>query len=688
MATGCTQKEGDPAALFSSQLCLLLQGGVRKPQALNPGAVSSKANVAAPRSACLTYQLQGSDKRYQLPLKELLPSVQVNEGYISSWPGHITSEIIQHKQAFQPSNIDKQHGYNATYVNSSPKPRFLEKLEDHLRKELEVLDPNIPNAREINLQAYREVFEYFIEDLKTYKPLLSAIKNEYEVVLAQQRNRIRELEPLQGMLVTTTENCEHRLLALREEEKFEILSLKRERTQLLKNIDNLMETQDSLETQVRKLQEELATEYERYREQRDARILLIADMNNLHVQQEEPVHSQAKEADEADDPIKLKLALKVAHEDLKGLQFTLNEIKAEYGDVIPRREFETLEKTYNELTEKYEHMQRHFTQLKMEHNTLLDVNKNTTLERDKLSAEVELLRTKVSGSDVAVNEANQDYFEGLGTGEDVVMFLRHNSLVKNVNLTKEDLINVLRDIWEEKSVTDHQNNTKSNLPEFFHKYLRKKFGDSAMLWAYNIYYGCRHHQDDEFIGLFFRIINGIVDESVYHGHVKLISDVLNSFISRDTAGKGILTKHEFSQAIKSALPNKGGNSVIELVAAATTQLGDSKKISYNSLFTEQKDSVPAMFITLLQRQYTAERTKYIDELRNVLEDKEELTVNDLKKAFETIDPSIGTQALATYLGQGFQTTGESLTEASVADTDIILDRLQANDVKRIGPKIL
>lgn len=66
----------------------------------------------------------------------------------------------------------------------------------------------------------------------------------------------------------------------------------------------------------------------------------------------------------------------------------------------------------------------------------------------------------------------------------------------------------------------------------------------------------------------------------------------------------------------------------------------------------------------------------------------ELTVNDLKKAFETIDPSIGTQALATYLGQGFQTTGESLTEASVADTDIILDRLQANDVKRIGPKIL
>ena len=45
-------------------------------------------------------------------------------------------------------------------------------------------------------QAYREVFEYLIEDFKTYKPLLSAIKNEYEMTLAQQRELIRQMEPL------------------------------------------------------------------------------------------------------------------------------------------------------------------------------------------------------------------------------------------------------------------------------------------------------------------------------------------------------------------------------------------------------------------------------------------------------------------------------------------------------------
>lgn len=45
-------------------------------------------------------------------------------------------------------------------------------------------------------QAFREVFEYLIEDFKTYKPLLSAIKNEYEMKLSHQREQIRELEPL------------------------------------------------------------------------------------------------------------------------------------------------------------------------------------------------------------------------------------------------------------------------------------------------------------------------------------------------------------------------------------------------------------------------------------------------------------------------------------------------------------
>ncbi|XP_067853936.1 translin-associated factor X-interacting protein 1 isoform X2 [Heptranchias perlo] len=577
---------------------------------------SSKSNVTAPAPACLTYQLQGSDIRYHLPLKQLLPSVETNAGYLSSWPGHISGEIVQPKQKHQPSNVDKHHRFDDAYTNKPPKPRFLEQLETHLRKELQVLDLSGPNAQEVNLQAYREVFEYFIEDLKTYKPLLSAIKNEYEITLAHLRNRIRELEPLKSMLVATSENCEQRIVALREEEKFEIKLLRSEKIQLLQKVDQLMEMQDSLETQVSKLQEELAAEYERYREQHDARKLLISDMNNLRHQQEDSKDSHIQEVDAVDDTVKLKLALKVTRADLKVLQVQLNAMKAEYGDVVPRRDFEALDKNYNELTEKNEILQKHFSQLKQEYSTLFEVNKQVTHQRDKLSAEVELFKTTMAGglslsqmSDIQI-EVDEDYFEGLGTGEDVIVYLRQDGLVKNVNLSKEDITSVLKEIWKEKITADLQSGTRSNLPEFFHKFLQKKYGDSALHWAYNIFYGCRNHPTDETISLFFSILNGIVDESVYHGQMHLISHLLKELIHRDTSGKGILSKQEFR----------------------------------------------------------------------------ELTVAELKKAFQTIDPLMDPQTLATYLAQGFQITKEQLDQATAMDAQTVFDRLQASDIKRMGPR--
>ena len=40
------------------------------------------------------------------------------------------------------------------------------------------------------------MFEYLIEDFKTYKPLLSAIKTEYELYLSHLQEKISILEPL------------------------------------------------------------------------------------------------------------------------------------------------------------------------------------------------------------------------------------------------------------------------------------------------------------------------------------------------------------------------------------------------------------------------------------------------------------------------------------------------------------
>jgi len=77
-------------------------------------------------------------------------------------------------------------------------------------------------SNEARLQAYREAFEYLLEEFKTYKPILSMIKNEYEIMLAAQREKIRELEPLKQMLVTLADQCDYKLMQYREEEKAEV----------------------------------------------------------------------------------------------------------------------------------------------------------------------------------------------------------------------------------------------------------------------------------------------------------------------------------------------------------------------------------------------------------------------------------------------------------------------------------
>lgn len=52
------------------------------------------------------------------------------------------------------------------------------------------------------------------------------------MMLASQREKIRELEPLKQMLVTLADQCDQKLMQYREEEKMEIKNLKEEKRNL------------------------------------------------------------------------------------------------------------------------------------------------------------------------------------------------------------------------------------------------------------------------------------------------------------------------------------------------------------------------------------------------------------------------------------------------------------------------
>lgn len=83
------------------------------------------------------------------------------------------------------------------------KPTFLKQLQEFVADELALVGCETvgPPCAE-RLQVYREAFTFFIEDFRTYKPILSAIKAEYEGMLDKYAQRLHFIPPLQARLST------------------------------------------------------------------------------------------------------------------------------------------------------------------------------------------------------------------------------------------------------------------------------------------------------------------------------------------------------------------------------------------------------------------------------------------------------------------------------------------------------
>uniref|UniRef100_A0A8C3KRU4 Translin-associated factor X-interacting protein 1 N-terminal domain-containing protein n=1 Tax=Calidris pygmaea TaxID=425635 RepID=A0A8C3KRU4_9CHAR len=553
-------------------------------------------------------------------------------GHWSTWPAFGCGQTIlgNHKPCCAPEERD-----NKQALLTIPKPQYLEELESYLRKELQSLDLTEKNAQELKLQPYREIFEFFIDSFKTYKPLLSAIKNEYEVTLAHQKKTIRSLEPLKAMVTTVSEECTRRILALQEKEKDEIYLLKQEKQHLLKFIDNMKEEKSSLQTQVEYLQASVAEEYTRYLNQHDAHKLLLAKLNEMHHERLDMTRRQAQDV-KGEDVVKLTLALKVARQDLTKAQVKLNKMIADYGDVVPRRDFESLEKKYSDLLQEMNILRKDFDRLHKEYETLLEIHRETEQERDNFCAELQRVQQNctprpdwekcsevISGGaerwdglavgktseqlvDVLLEEIGTaalkeiNVFPGWGKGGNVPVYLRHEGEVKNKKLTKKDVVNILKDIWKEKIALEQQ---RSSLPEFFLSYLQKKFGDAAaMEWSYTLYENMRLCRSNHVLSSFYDILTGKVGSP------------------RPTAAP-------------------------------------------------RPDIVPGETGSRQGKRSSAEQPHLSF-----------LPLDDLKAAFCSIDPDIHDQMLETYLDLALQAGGEGAVAVETA-----LERLLAGDVRRVGP---
>lgn len=142
-------------------------------------------------------------------------------GNVDTWPAHATGRYISDNMVTMTKDkrlvvVNEEIRGRPSMV---PKPRFLEQLEGYLQRELVAHNVQQVAASPVRLQIHREVFEYLIEAFKAYKPLMSAIKREYEMMLSALREQVRTMEPMREMLWTLSQECDRRVTQLREEEK-------------------------------------------------------------------------------------------------------------------------------------------------------------------------------------------------------------------------------------------------------------------------------------------------------------------------------------------------------------------------------------------------------------------------------------------------------------------------------------
>lgn len=643
------------------------------------------------------YKLANSIVPHSVPPKGAIQSNGENQlGVIDTWPAHSTNQ--------RPANIqlslNKFNNLILTNVNAegqsdnTPKPKFLENLEKFVSRELKALGcAHGHGSNEVRLQAYREAFEYLLEEFKTYKPILSVIKNEYEMMLALQREKIRELEPLKQMLVTLADQCDYKLMQYREEEKNEIKELKEDKKRQNDKMLELKNGNHSLQVQVEKLQSEMSKEHERFRNEQDKRKLLILDLNDLRFQYEEAKLAEMKrekkrmaqgmpdEEDTQDDPVTLKIALRVCRQNLNDSMIKLTKMEADYGDVVPRRDYEALKTANETMTTEYDQMKEEYTKNKTElqnlekgHKTLqtkyndvdrqLDENRRDCTPRpdwDRCTSLIDVEKwekltenkTSIQNLETMVYELGgkkeggpkmTEYHAALGTDPEVPAYLRTNGnkdQVKKISVNKRDFSLIIKDFWKQR---EGQNGTSNDYDDFFFKFLRKRFNNEtvAFEYAYAINEAIQGKLDSEYLSQFAQILKGNLDEDVYNNEQKIIKQLLDGLRDKEKEEKSeddSISRVAFIESLKGLfkyLPRKKENFTDGLMLIVDDELGNdptAERLDFKTLFIEDFKDKHGLFINSLRGLFKDERQLFAGKIINHIgKDKIDLHHGDVKNA--------------------------------------------------------
>jgi len=608
------------------------------------------------------------------------------------------------------------------------------------------------NVHELRLQAYRTAFDAIMEELKTYRPVLAKIKMAYDASLNDAKETKRELDDTRQALLVISEKCEAKLAEHKQSQVQSLVEAKQEAEQLKNTIKQYQQDKEWYQAQVDKLKLELSETYKQYRDERDARKILVAELRSQQASDTNEVDAKEKQKDaeqnkEGLDPTKLALALEVARSDLKRITDELFNVKADYGDVVPRRDFETNQLKLERVEAEMGKMTNDFDKLQSDHQALLSTQKDVQKERDEYFKQADLLRKDATprpnwkelaqawpeGSDdwqtrtkdltsaenvqfLAKQFQKNDAVHTIpvrGSSEEVPLHLRfegpdpenvENNHVHNRNLDRVQLSMWIDAIWSAKVAIKGQ---EDNLSTVFLGVLNDQFkGCEAVVaeYAYSIDYGLERFSDEPHIRLFADILYGRLHESIKYRHDFVIATARTA-ISAEAAEMKRHGTHLDSNIVfdtmRKCFPLKADEDLdqIRAILEQFEEEDHSKDIlsqtvgeettdlgKYQYLFSQDEFGKRSKFLKMIVAQEEHAKENFISELEMMFEGFTETTFGDVVEAIRKLDPEKTPDDLKATIAAAFhvKTYSEAKEFGGTIACSRVLDGLRNAGVFRAG----
>eukprot|EP00818_Percolomonas_sp_WS_P000493 CAMPEP_0117450750 /NCGR_PEP_ID=MMETSP0759-20121206/8636_1 /TAXON_ID=63605 /ORGANISM="Percolomonas cosmopolitus, Strain WS" /LENGTH=963 /DNA_ID=CAMNT_0005243295 /DNA_START=289 /DNA_END=3180 /DNA_ORIENTATION=- len=324
------------------------------------------------------------------------------------------------------------------------------------------------------------------------------------------------------------------------------------------------------------------------------------------------------------------------------------------------------------------------------------VEKDQSNEITSLEQIIALLDPSVHNKNTAqLNDIKEFY--GFGTGPEVPKYLRISGSVRNKQLSKRELENLLDDIWKQRirSLKAGSKKKPVSLGDFFETYLSTQFSNVLQVkreWAYSIVEGCKVYSEDPDCALFLKILNGEIAEEAYQGQDELLSKLRTLMEKLDQMMYGITTgkvkKRDVFRRLDKFFRTKSKHNLLIIKCMLHYQNPDPV-IEYGKLFQDDRNHTQGIFVEVVRDQYLQEIIEYNSQLEeSILSLADDLTnsitFKKIHEAFYHIDPLKTKAQVEELIQKGLMLT-EPIKWKQHVDADQIINALHKILIVRSTP---